>query len=124
MNWQFTCVAGINSSPISKLKMNTKVGLYLTQYRTMQHLTQKEMAAMIGVSREYYSKLEHSKGHLTDDLLERICSTTGAFMELLLNQKNGSNINKELAEMCETCILLKEKDRKKILKSMKKKLER
>lgn len=101
-----------------------KVSLYLKTYRTTQHLTQKEMAYKIGVSREYYSRLEHGIGNPSVDLLERICSSTGSLLERLFKRKDGATLDSDLAEMCELCVMLQEKDRKNVLSLIKKLMEK
>jgi len=94
-----------------------KVALYLKTFRKNNHLTQKEMAAKIEITREYYSRLENGVDSPSLNLLEKICSSTGYCMEKIIN--DDMNPDTIFNEMCEKCIMLEQKDRNKIMNIIK-----
>ncbi len=86
----------------------------LRAYRRTHHLTQKEIAASLGVSREYYSRLECGKSLPSFRLLERICRSTDISAEVVFGKSAGVFSGYEMSEICKLCLRLRSRDRKKI----------
>jgi transcriptional regulator with XRE-family HTH domain len=94
------------------------VGTVLRLYRRSNHLSQKEMAAALGITREYYCRLEGGFGTPSFPLFEKMCSTMGlASVQVAGNTYKGST-NKDLLRMCELCARLSKEDRNEIQKLM------
>ncbi len=89
-----------------------EVASSLLAYRKKHRLYQKEMAARIGVTREYYWRLERGKGFPSRKLLTRICALTQttATVAVLLADQEGMHV--EAPDLCATCLSLKYRDRK------------
>ncbi len=71
----------------------------LVNYREWNDFIQKEVAAQLHVSREYYSKLERGKAKPSGEIIERILDITGA--EIVYRPKN-----KKANDVCKACSLL------------------
>lgn len=82
------------------------------------------MAAKLGISREYYSRLERSIDQPSVDLLQKISAVTGHYLERFLLMKKCFHHDDEIAAMCELCALLQNDDRKEIVRIMKNMLEK
>lgn len=90
------------------------LGVLLKAYRKSQRLTQKEMAARIDISREYYSRLEQGVGRPSITLLERICSSIAIPSEKLFVKADSVLLRQEFIEICDLCRSLRAEDRKEI----------
>ncbi len=94
----------------------------LKEFRTDNNLAQKQMADKLGISREYYSRLEAGKVVPSRKLFFKICSLTGKQLFLPDESKSAREL-----EMCFICANLNEQDRRafklkmmKVIKSMNK----
>ena len=96
----------------------------LRSYRRSHRLTQKEIAATFGVSREYYSRLECGKRLPSMKLLERICLATTIPAENIFGRGIGRFSGNEISEMCRLCLKMRKSDRRKIQALIKRLIER
>ena len=71
------------------------------------NLLKKEAAAILGVSREYYSKLESGKAEPSGKVIYRFCKETGAVI-MFPSKKNKDKY------MCGICSLLTEDKKEKL----------
>lgn len=86
----------------------------LVLYRREKGLTQKEVAARLDVSREYYCRLENGSAIPSVRLLERICSLTSVSVQAIFQRNNGKTQANDFLNVCKLCLLLKKEDRKEI----------
>ena len=101
-----------------------QLALVLKTYRRSRHLTQKEVAAVLGISREYYSRLESGKGRPSINLLETICRSTDIAVEAVFGDDGEMNLRSKLNELCKLCLRLRSSDRKKVQWLIKRMLKR
>ena len=104
--------------------MSVHVGWLLKSYRRRNNLIQQQMATKIGVSREYYSRLERSIDQPSIDLLQKISSVTGHYLEQISVMNKCFKHDDEITTMCELCTLLHNNDRREIVRIMKCMLEK
>ncbi|HAL56066.1 MAG TPA: XRE family transcriptional regulator [Bacteroidetes bacterium] len=100
------------------------LGDHLKAYRKSRQLTQKELASTLGVSREYYARLEGGSGTPSTELLEQICSLPNLPLDRLFKRNDGSLGTKEMAETCQLCSTLRREDRKEIGRLIRRMLKR
>ncbi|MDR3611612.1 MAG: helix-turn-helix transcriptional regulator [Ignavibacteriaceae bacterium] len=81
------------------------VGNILKLYRNRNKLYQKEVASILGISREYYSQLENNKASPSTSLLITICKITNTNLPFLLNEPVLDN------DICLSCHELTGEDR-------------
>jgi len=91
-----------------------QLAISLRAYRRSHHLTQKELAVTLGVSREYYSRLECGKSSPSMKLLETICRSTDIPAEGIFGKSAPGLSRNEITEMCKLCLRMRTSDRKKI----------
>jgi transcriptional regulator with XRE-family HTH domain len=82
----------------------------LKTYRTDSHLSQKEMAANLGISREYYARLEQGKAVPSFPLFERMCSKMDLSGELVLRMTKHHTSRNGQKQVCKLCQLLGRED--------------
>jgi len=78
----------------------------LKSYRKDNHLVHKQMAAKLGVTRAYYSKLEEGKKYPSRKLFNKINSLTSNMNPLPLECKSSHEL-----EICSLCVQLNHEDR-------------
>lgn len=91
-----------------------KLSATLVLYRREKGLTQKEMAARLDISREYYWRLENGNAIPSVRLLERICRLTSVSVQAIFQKNNGETQANDFLDVCKLCLLLKKEDRKEI----------
>ena len=96
-----------------------RFNIFLKTYRKIHSLTQKELAYDLGITREYYARLESGLGKPSFSLLDRICSQMDLDCEWLVNNNGGPTKRNDLFEMCDICARLRREDRKEIGRLMK-----
>jgi DNA-binding XRE family transcriptional regulator len=101
-----------------------QLALVLKMYRRSRQLTQKEVAALFGISREYYCRLESGKGKPSISLLETICRSTDIAVESIFGDDAEMNLRGQLNELCKLCLRLRSPDRKKVQWLIKRMLKR
>lgn len=97
-----------------------RVGLYLKAFRQANFLAQKEMAARLDVTREYYARLESSKVAPSVEMLEKISSVIGVEVEDIFRHRNGDRVDPVLQEIYEYVVMMGEKERKEVLSVIRK----
>lgn len=95
---------------------------FLKSYRTTHHLTQKEMASILGITREYYTKLERGLAQPSYSLWGRMCVELQLDVPPFLKSRNGKSPS-GTSEMCTLCLALQKGDRKQIEKLMRRIVE-
>ncbi len=101
-----------------------QLAITLKMYRKSRHLTQKEVAAVLGISREYYSRLECGKGRPSVNLLETICRSTDIAVASIFGDDGDMNLRGKLNELCKLCLRLRSSDRKRVQWLIKRMLKR
>lgn len=86
----------------------------LRMYRRSKNLTQKEMAAHVGVNREYYGRLERGSAKPSFELLEKICPTFDLTSPYVIPKSEAHTSSHGSVKMCQRCSTLSAKDRQKI----------
>jgi len=93
------------------------LGAQLRAHRTKYRLTQKEMASKLGITREYYARLERGFALPSFALFETICSAMHLVAPHHLTLSNDDGL--DYREMCTLCRQLNERDRVEIERLMK-----
>lgn len=93
------------------------ISTVLKSYRTAHQLTQKEMALTLGITREYYAKLDRGSAQPSYSLFERICEKLELEVTGLLKSRDGKS-RSGMSEMCTLCLALRKGNRKLIEKLM------
>jgi transcriptional regulator with XRE-family HTH domain len=91
-----------------------QLAISLRAYRRTHHLTQKEIAVSLGVSREYYSRLECGKTQPSLRLLQTICHSTDISAANFFGKSARKLSRNEITEMCKLCLRMRASDREKI----------
>lgn len=97
------------------------VSTVLKSYRKSHFLTQKEMAARLSITREYYSRLERGVAAPSFALFEAMCSTTQSLLPHMLSHSDDGSSNNGV--ICTLCTQLGLQDRKEIERLMKRMLK-
>ncbi len=92
------------------------LGVVLKAHRKQRRLTQKELAAMLGVSREHYARIENGVCKPSYRLFEKICSSIDCPSVPSLK---GPGKNRRTSDMCSLCSRLLPNDRQEIERLMK-----
>lgn len=85
---------------------NVKLRQVLKEYRVSRKIPQKQMAALLGVTREYYASIESGKRFPSTALLKRICLAT-RFRDSILSPLAESPDDLD----CAICLTLPERDK-------------
>ncbi len=80
------------------MRYNFAVDSILSEYRTSNKLLQKQIADELGITREYYSRLETGKSKPSRTLFEKICRLTKAKFSL-----KAKNISESVPDICSFC---------------------
>lgn len=92
-------------------------------YRRSKNLTQKEMAAQVGISREHYGRLERGSAKPSFELLEKICPTFDLTPPYVIPKSEAHALPRNVSlrgsppgvnKTCQRCFTLSAKDRQKI----------
>jgi transcriptional regulator with XRE-family HTH domain len=98
--------------------MGIRIGLFLKSYRASRHLTQKEMAAKIGVSRVHYARLERGAFGPSAELLQSISTVIGNNIMDVFKYHNGEALDPVQQELHERILVMTDEERRKALVSL------
>ncbi|MBM4170216.1 MAG: helix-turn-helix transcriptional regulator [Ignavibacteria bacterium] len=91
------------------------IALLLKSYRSEQRLTQKELAAQLGISREHYSRLENGHAMPSLGVFERMCSELKLQMPSFLESQDQHGERIADVPVCQLCRQLSLSSRKKVI---------
>jgi transcriptional regulator with XRE-family HTH domain len=87
-----------------------KLGCFLKSYRRRHNLLQKEMAAKLRITREYYWKIEHGVTAPSTLVLSHISQLIGANVEVSVRGIPLISNREDLAGICALCSQLEDDD--------------
>lgn len=94
------------------------LGLALKKYRKEKNITQKEIAYDLGITREYYCRLENGISLPSIAVFEKICRTTKIDVHRVMQMKGRMEEKPNGQVMCETCFMLNKSDKNHLHKLM------
>ncbi len=91
----------------------------LRAHRNSNHLTQKEMAAKLGITREYYSRLERGVATPSFPLFETLCAVLKLQALELAHRLGDSKQKGMVPPICDLCSKLSRQQRQAVKRMMK-----